>query len=227
MEKTDNKEYLWYGLYAFAGFGLELVLQMFEGMLGLEDGVFSHCLHLGLTSLLWGMMSFLLYQSSKRKLKFNIMNGNLVTEGFTENSQGRISILKKQNIIIVLLLMLAALVCKFFVVGGVKLLMEYNNLGLIRFIFQYIYYIFEVMLIILSIAFGQKFFEEVVKKSDVIIPFGGLFLACTWGLMHILTQDFATGIYAFGMAVVYGMVYVLLNKNAGYAYLLNLILFIV
>lgn len=143
------------------------------------------------------------------------------------NNRANISTLKKQNIIIVLLLMVAALVCKYFIAGGEKLLMEYNNLGLIRFIFQYIYYIFEVMLIILAIAFGQKFFEEVLKKSDVIIPFGGLFLACTWGLMHIFTQDFATGIYAFGMAVVYGMVYVLLNKNARYAYLVNLILFIV
>lgn len=41
MEKTDKKDFLWYGLYAFAGFGLELVLQMLEGMLGLENGVWS------------------------------------------------------------------------------------------------------------------------------------------------------------------------------------------
>ena len=209
---VDNKEFLWYGLYAFAGFGLEIVLSMLEKLFVTEYNVFTECIHWTLTSILWGLMAYILCRSSNRKLGFNL--------GY--NSQ-----VNKQRVTITVILILAALVIKAMVVGGVKLVMEYTNLGLIKFLFQYIYYFFETALIILTIAFGQRFFEGLLKKkSNSIIPFGGLFLACTWGIIHILTQDAATGLYAFAMAVVYGMVYVLLNKNVKYAYLGVLILFV-
>ena len=88
-EQIDKNEYLWYALYAFAGFGLELVLQMLEGLLELSgEGAFANCLHLVLTSLLWGTISVLLYQGSKKKLGFDLLENNKCSMGE----------MKKQNI---------------------------------------------------------------------------------------------------------------------------------
>lgn len=212
MEKVDNKEFLWHGLYAFAGFGLELILIMIENMLTKEQNIFTNCLHWTLTSILWGVMGFILYKRSKNKLHFDIRN--------TEKAEWK-------NVMILLVLMIAALIMKCFVIGGVKSVMEFKELGVIKFVFQYVYYLFEVILILLTIAFGQRFFEGIGKSANKFIPYGGLFLACTWGLMHILTQDLVTGIYAFAMSVVYGAAYLLLNKNTKYTYLAILLLFVI
>jgi len=59
------------------------------------------------------------------------------------------------------------------------------------------------------------------------LPYGGLFLALTWGLIHILLQGFQTGIYAFAMAILYGVIYLVFKKNTRYAYILIAVIFIV
>ncbi|MBQ3409519.1 MAG: hypothetical protein IJH12_10000 [Clostridia bacterium] len=105
-----------------------------------------------------------------------------------------------------------------------KIINEFNELGIVKFIFQYAYYFFEVVLIMLTISFGQRFFEGISKSK--VIPFGGIVLACTWGLMHILTQSFATGIFAFVSAIIYGIVYLQLNKDSKYSYFIILLMFI-
>ena len=51
-------------------------------------------------------------------------------------------------------------------------------------------------------------------------------LALTWGLVHFLTQDFATGIYGIALSVVMGAVHVLTCKNLLMTYPLLLVLFI-
>ena len=43
--------------------------------------------------------------------------------------------------------------------------------------------IFEVMLVILIIIYGQKAIETLLKKESPI-PFGGIVLAMTWGAYH-------------------------------------------
>ena len=57
----------------------------------------------------------------------------------------------------------------------------------ITFIFQNIYYIFESLLMYLLIAFGQEFGEKFWNSSK--IPWGGILLGLSWGLMHIFTQN--------------------------------------
>ena len=49
------------------------------------------------------------------------------------------------------------------------------------------YYIFEVMLVILIIIYGQKAIETLLKKESSI-PFGGIILAMTWE-RFILCQE--------------------------------------
>ncbi len=47
----------------------------------------------------------------------------------------------------------------------------------------YLYYIFEVVLVVLIIIYGQKAIETLLKKES-LIPFGGIILAMTWGAIH-------------------------------------------
>lgn len=79
--------------------------------------------------------------------------------------------------------------------GGFKTIIELSNLGVSKFLIQYVYYAFESLLMMLIIAHGQKAFESWFGNIKCI-PFGGILLAITWGLIHILTQGTLTGIYA-------------------------------
>lgn len=209
MSKIDNKDFLWYSLYSFAGFGLEILLLMIENIFVKEQTTFTACIHWTLTIILWGMISFILYKNSKKKLKFDLINNGNVS---------------KRKLLLAIILIIVYLISKYFAIGGIKPINEFKELGIIKFIFQYVYYFFETILIILTISFGQRFFEGISKNK--IIPYGGLVLAFTWGLMHILTQSMATGIFAFASAIIYGIVYLLLNKNTKCSYLSILFMFI-
>lgn len=211
MERVDNKEHLYYGLYSFAGFGMEILLGMAENMLVPEKDVFFSCLHWVLTCILWGTVAYLLVRNSAKKLDYALLDDK-------EKAA-------KGKVLAVVLLMVVAIIGKYMLIGGFKIVQEVTSLGAVQSVFQYIYYLFETALILLTIVFGQRFFENLT--SNKVIPFGGIFLGCTWGLVHILTQDFKTGMYALVSAVVYGIIYVLLNKNIRWSYLLILILFII
>ena len=62
-----------------------------------------------------------------------------------------------------------------------KIVGEAQGKTIFQFCAQYLYYIFEVMLVILIIIFGQKEIESLLQKESPI-PFGGIILAMTWGL---------------------------------------------
>lgn len=111
--------------------------------------------------------------------------------------------------------------------GNLKIIGEFRRNELIEFIFQNIYYIFEVGLVFLIIAFGQEFFEKLFNRNTNV-PYGGIVLALTWGLIHILTQsDIITGLVVMLFSVIYGIIYLLLNKNSKLTYLAILLAFII
>ena len=64
-----------------------------------------------------------------------------------------------------------------------KIVGEAQGKTVFQFCAQYLYYIFEVMLVILIIIYGQKAIETLLKKESPI-PFGGIILAMTWGAVH-------------------------------------------
>jgi hypothetical protein len=101
---------------------------------------------------------------------------------------------------------------------------RFGNMGTVVFIFQYLYYAAETMLFLAIVVFAQEFGERAFQKK--FIPWGGIFCGLTWGLVHILTQDFFTGIYSLLGAISYGVVYLLAKKNIRYAYIIIAIMFV-
>jgi hypothetical protein len=66
------------------------------------------------------------------------------------------------------------------------------------------YYVTEAALIVLVIVFGQRAGEK--RFGYRTVPWGGIVLAGTWGIMHIFLQGPAGGIYAIAAAVLYGLI---------------------
>lgn len=202
------------GLYAFAGFGMEIFLIFLESILVgksvSEFGVLGNIVHWLLTCSMWGTVAFLLIKLSKKNNSFDVF----IYKDKPSEKQLNFSLI---------LLMITTLI-SFVAWRGFKPFIEFNRNGTIKFIFQYIYYIFEALLIVLTITFGQRAGEMLFKNK--MIPWGGFFLSITWGLMHILMQDLTTGIFAVIVSILYGIEYILLNKNIRYAYPLIFLMFI-
>lgn len=196
-----------YGLYAFGGLGLEILLLLLEtqvwSVMGISETLATQLIHWMFTSILWIGMGIWLY----RKLPC------------IDTKVKHIDIWRMLPIII------CSIALTTFCWNGIKPVMEYQHLGFIKFIAQYFYYIWEALLITLMISFGQHMIKE--HKRNQYIPMGGIFLAITWGLIHILTQGMSTGIYACVQAILYGIVYIGLKKNFTYSYLVILFMFMV
>jgi uncharacterized membrane protein len=101
-----------------------------------------------------------------------------------------------------------------------------GNMGIIAFIGQYIYYLVEGILFLAIVIFGQKFGELTFKNE--IIPWGGIICGLTWGLGHILTKgNIYIGVFGFFQSIGYGIVYLLLKKNAKLTYIIITIMFVI
>lgn len=207
-------DHLAFGLYAFAGLGMELVLLILEKMIiGKPTSEFqsiNFIIHWIMTCIVWGIVAFMLVKYSKKNNSFDV---------FMYRDKPN-----TKQIAISLLLLLITTTVSLVSWKGFKPYIELKRLGVNKFIFQYIYYIFEIMLVVLSIAFGQKAGE--VRFNNSKVPWGGIFLGLTWGLVHILTQSLSTGIIAAGSSIIYGILYNLLNKNIRYVYFIILLMFL-
>lgn len=216
--KTSSWDFLWYALYAFAGLGLEFVLigivePLLFGKINANDySTVQRIIHWILTSVCWGITALILIKASKNKLSFNVLSCGEV---------------KKINVILSAAAVAVCIILNFFDWKSLKIIKEFQSKEPIIFIFQYIYYIFEVILVFLIVAFGQKFAEDLLKKKSNI-PFGGIVLCCTWGTIHILSKgSIYTGIGVMVFALIYGIIYILLNRNAKLSYIAMLLAFII
>ncbi|MBR6027458.1 MAG: hypothetical protein IKP40_00055 [Clostridia bacterium] len=105
-----------------------------------------------------------------------------------------------------------------------KVIREFHANGPARFVFQYIYYCFEVTLVLLIIIFGQEAFERWFHLRH--IPYGGLLAAVTWGAAHFFTKGSSTGIGIMISAIAYGCVYLLVNRDLRRAWPLIWLMFV-
>lgn len=193
-KESTAMDYLGYALYAFGGLGIEILFMMVETNLwGLSNNkwtIHQNMIHWGITCIVWGIFSIILL---KKSIKIHID-------------------VKDINWFGVSALVLCSIMYTSYVWEGFKPIIEFSNNGVIKFAVQYIYYAFESMLILLIIAHGQKAFETLLKRS-VSLPIGGILLAITCGLIHVFTQGIYTGIYTCIQSILFGIVYLLLNKD--------------
>lgn len=209
---TSPIEFLWLGLYGFAGFSLELILGLIVGLFQ-EKGL-SVAMNAVLTALLWFGAAYLLIHYAKNKFDFDVFE-------IREKPESKALLL----IAVLVLLIIAASTLGF---GGFKPIVEFNGSlqqSLPAFIFRTIYYLAETSLIVVTIAFGQVFFERQFSFSEKL-PWGGIFLAVTWGLMHFLLQGASGGIYTLFFSLAAGVIFVLCKKDIHWTYLFVAIAFI-
>lgn len=210
MEKEKKimpVDFLWLALYAFAGFSLELLL-------GLVSSGLSLAVNAGLTAILWSAVALFLIHYAKSRFNFDVFSISRSLEN--------------KKLILIICLVFSVIVVSTIGFGGFKPVVEFNGeleKSIIAFIFRLFYYFAECSLIVLVIAFGQKFFESQFGLSERF-PSGGLLLAITWGLIHFLLQGVSGGLYTIFFSVVAGCIYLLCQKDIRWTYLFVAIAFI-
>lgn len=167
--------------------------------------------HWVLVCVIWGFVGSVLIYFTARVLKADFAH-----------SSDKPSV---PNLLVSIGMVLGVVVSKIFVFGGWKLMTDFYRSGWFQFIFQYVYYIFEVFMLGMVVVFAQTACEKFTKLDK--IPWGGLVLALTWGLSHIITQSsVAIGLAYTAYAVIYGLVYLLSEKNIYVFYSLALVMFL-
>lgn len=195
-------DYLYLALYAFAGIGLELILVgVIEPIFGISLETYTtaqHIIHWIVICIVWLIVWAFLIGLAKKKYGFNVWE--------------RQSKLKAWQYLGIIICLVVSVVSHYMDWGGFKPLLEFQKLGALKFIFQYIYYLFEAFLFSLIIIFGQKACEKWFKNEA--IPYGGIVLALTWGLMHIVSKgSISVGwLSAFG-GFLYGAAYLIVGKD--------------
>lgn len=216
QKEVKGWDYLSLSLLAFGGLGLEVLLAfVIEPMIfkaQMQDWSTAQCIiHWIVTCIVWAIMVFLLERDSKKNYAFSI---------FQES--------KKPHMwqwIAIAVCVIVSLIISYSDWDGFKVVKEFQNKGWLKFIFQYIYYVFETALVMLIIVFGQKAGEKWFKNPNV--PYGSIVVALTWGLVHTLTKgDLRAGISCAVSGLLYGLVYLLANRNVKIVFPILVIMFV-
>ncbi|HLW33954.1 MAG TPA: hypothetical protein VKX40_16965 [Aequorivita sp.] len=202
-------------LLAVAGMGSEVLLAFFIEPLvygkGLWDfstrEIISHWL---VTCIILLIIILLLVKLAKKKLAFDI---------FSQRSA-----IGTKRWALCFGLLVVSIVMSTMLWNGLKVVKEFQNLGWLKFIFQYLYYLFETGLFVLIIIFAQEAGEIWFRNSN--IPWGGIMVALTWGLAHIFSKDLSVGIFAFSEGLLYGSAYVASKKNLFIAFPVIFLMFV-
>lgn len=214
MKKESGLEYLWLALYAFGGIGLEVILAfviepVLYGAQMSEWTVLQNILHWIFTCILWGAVGIWLIIYAKKKFQFDLLRKGTP--------------MKAWQWLAVIFFVALSLVISYIDWNGSKVIREFYANGWLKFIFQYIYYVFETFLVMLILIFGQKTFEMWFHNDR--IPYGGLVVAITWGIAHFFTKDIITGILCMISGFAFGSVYLLVNRDVRKAFPVLFIMF--
>lgn len=219
QKKSKGWDYLAYALYAFGGLGIEVLLAflvepMIYGCPMNEWSAMQNICHWVITCICWGCMCFFQVRNSKKEYGFNVFE-----------SRGKMQLWQWCVVAVIFVLML---VSSYMDWNGFKVLKEFQYHGWLKFIFQYIYYAFEVGLVVLIVVFGQKAFEKWFHKDgQVWIPYGGVVTGLTWGMVHVLTKgSLSTGLLLMLTSIGYGVTYLLVKRDVRKAYVWILLMFV-
>ncbi len=91
-------------------------------------------------------------------------------------------------------------------------------MGIVGYLLQFTYYMFEFTLVSIIIDCSQKAAQSMGWFSK--IPWGGIFLGLTWCLGHSITKgQFAIGLSSFALSLIAGITYLLLGRKPIYAWI--------
>lgn len=219
FKKEAGWKYLLLSLGGFFGISLEYIHAfgweplVYGGISFSEYEVWQTILHWVITYFTWAGVGYLLIRISKNKLGFDI---------FAEGKK-----MKHWQLIAALLGIVLSLVMSYVSWGGFKFIKEFYSNGLLKFIFQYIYYMFETAMFLLIIIFGQKAFEIWTKKRNV--PWGGIICGFTWGIVHLISRgffDIENGVLSTISGFMFGAAYLLANRDIKKSWLILYFMFV-
>ena len=213
-KKVKGFDYLKLSLYAVGGFCFELLLVLIEQLIGIDINnstslqMISHWI---ITIIAWIIIGVIITRIGKKTTNFDIW----------KNTNKKINL---WQIIAIVLCFIINIAVKYIDWNGFKVVQEFQSRGILLFIFQYIYYIAEGFLISLVIVYGQKACEIWFKKEN--IPYGGIVLGLTWGLGHILSKgSIIVGLLSIIAGVLFGAIYLLVNRDYKKAFPIITLLF--
>ena len=166
---------------------------------------------------LWGILGLVLFYVSARVYNFNFSKKkNLPSE---------------RGWIVAVLLFLTAFGVKFRIYGGWKLAADFTQSGWFQFIFQYIYYLFQAIMILMLVVFAQEATDRALKTHKIRfrhIPWGGIILAATWGTLHLATEaNFTVAICCIILSLLAGAAHLAVNKNVYISYVLTVLILLI
>lgn len=201
--KSESYQYFEFAMLAFGGLGIELLYAYWLEPLiyghSMKEFTLTECIiHWSVTIVTWLVVAVLIVKSAKKNLGFELKasDSKWTLKG-----------------VIASCVLIGFMVLENYVdVGGFKIIHEFQKLGMLKFIFQHLYYLAEVVLFTLIIAFGQNSLEKLFKKKN--IPYGGIIVGLTWGFAHCFTKgSIWIGLGGILIGFLFGAVYVFLNKD--------------
>ncbi|MBR6402149.1 MAG: hypothetical protein IKS48_02040 [Eubacterium sp.] len=206
--------YLWLSLLSFGAFMLEYFsIFVIEPMLLHVDignyTVDQRSVHCIIMAFVWTVFIAILLFFSRKHLHFPSR----------ENKEENLSL---GNWIITFICLIGCKILTFIDWHTLKVVGEIQDKNIYQFCAQYLYYVLEVMLVVLIIIYGQKAIENLLKKESPI-PYGGIILAVTWGAFHFVSRgvglEIWNGISTMIFSVLSGVMYLRLNRRWLYSYL--------
>ncbi len=207
-------KYFWLSLLSFGAFMLELLSIFIIEVPLLHVDIQNYTahqrsIHCIIMSFIWAVFIGMLLLFSKKHYRFPM--GRI--------QEDKISL---KNWIVTLVCFIGCKLLTFIDWHTLKVIGEAQGKTIFQFSAQYLYYIFEVMLVILIIIYGQKAIETFLKKESSI-PFGGIILAMTWGIFHFVSRGVGievwNGISAMIFSALSGEIYLKLNRRWLHSYL--------
>ncbi len=215
--KSESYQYFEYAMLAFGGLGLEVLYAfLLEPLIyghSMKEFTTAECIiHWSVTIITWLVVAYFLLRNSGKKLGFQI-NG----------TDSKWTVLGIVTSIALIGLMVAI---NYVDVGGLKIIYEFQRLGVLKFTFQHLYYLAEVVLFTLIIVFGQNALEKLFRKKNV--PFGGIIVGLTWGLAHWFTKgSIWIGLEGLVIGFLFGAIYLFLGRDLKKTYIVLALAFII